>query len=122
MALPEDLSLHLVDGKTRNSQYDWADVIYRGELAGKIRYQKHNGTLIIFSINIYEDWRDHGLGHRLVEDFKTRYREIIADRVRYEARNFWRSCGLMPIPENPENWQWTRNQSFYNAYDPCDLK
>jgi len=55
---------------------------------------------------IYPEYEGHGYARAVISHFKTRYGLIVADRVRYTARDFWLKMGF--VPETIDRYTWRR--------------
>jgi len=102
------VSIEFLSKEQQHSQYDWADISSKGVRVGKARCQQNvqtgqeNPTLIICSINIYPEWEGHGYGREFVNDCKSHFEIVIADRVRPDAIGFWEALGFCDNKDG--NW------------------
>lgn len=92
----KNLSIVFTSREEQGSNYDWAHIYLNTDMIGKCRCTKddENKTLIIHTINIFPDYQRHGFGSEIVNEFKKDYHIIIADRVRYKAKDFWINLGF----------------------------
>jgi len=86
--------------------YDWFDVELGGTPVGKSRCRIEADCFTVFSIMIYPEYEGHGYARAVISHFKTRYGLIVADRVRYTARDFWLKMGF--VPETIDRYTWRR--------------
>lgn len=86
--------------------YDWFDVELEGTPVGKSRCRIEGDRFTVFSIMIYPEYEGHGYARAVISRFKTRYGLIVADRVRYTARDFWLKMGF--VPETIDRYIWRR--------------
>ncbi len=102
--MKDEFKIVFVDREKQKSEFDWADIDWNGQRVGKIRAHIRPDRLIIYSINVYEDFRSQGFGHRVLDYFKERYDIIEADHVRFKAIQFWEREGMYENPAFPGNW------------------
>lgn len=89
------LIIEFIPRHIQRSEFDWVDLSTAdNERVGKARCLKNGDSLIIFSINIYPDWKSQGFGSQFVEYCKANFREVVADRVRPTAEGFWAKKGF----------------------------
>lgn len=86
--------------------YDWFDLEWADTPVGKARCRVETGKLTVFSINVYPEFSGKGFGRAVIEHFKTAYPVLVADRVRYTAREFWIKVGF--LPEGEDDYVWRR--------------
>ena len=97
-----DFLIRVIDKKKQASEYDWVDLIKDNDLIGKARCKIGPNKLIIYSINIYPEWKNNGFGKRFIEYCKGKYSTIVADRVKKGAVGFWEHLGFKDA--NDGNW------------------
>jgi N-acetylglutamate synthase-like GNAT family acetyltransferase len=88
------LSIEFIAKAKQHSRYDWADISIDNARIGKARCKKEQSTIIIYSINIYPEWEEHGYGREFVDYCKRHFEIVIADRVRHSAIGFWEALGF----------------------------
>ncbi|MDP2875183.1 MAG: GNAT family N-acetyltransferase [Holophaga sp.] len=86
--------------------YDWFDIEQAGTQVGKSRCRIDPEQFTIFSIMIYPEYEGHGYARAVIDHFKQQYPFLIADRVRYTARDFWLKVGFEP--ESIDRYVWRR--------------
>ena len=64
----------------------------------------------VFSINIYPEYKGRGYGKAFIEEMKSNYNIIIADRVRAMAIGFWEKVGFAKDGESG-NWIYIKQLS-----------
>ncbi|MFP4527280.1 MAG: GNAT family N-acetyltransferase [Candidatus Kapaibacterium sp.] len=106
--MEEDVRIEFIPREQQNSSYDWANIITGSERAGKARCKIKDDTLIIYSINVYQDFEGRGFGRQFVEEAKENFSKIVADRVRQTAIGFWEKLGFVP-DKRRTNWIWTKS-------------
>ncbi len=85
-----------------HSEYDWANIQIENNRVGKARCLIDGDCLTIFSINIFPEYAGKGYGTQFVEEAKSHFKKIIADRVRFTAIGFWEKVGFKD--NNDGNW------------------
>ena len=88
--------------------YDWFDIEKEGIQVGKSRCRLESDRLTIFSIMIYPEYEGQGYAKAVIDCFKESHDRIIADRVRWEAREFWLKQGF--LPESADRYLWRGDQ------------
>jgi GNAT superfamily N-acetyltransferase len=101
------LQIEFIPRQIQKSDYDWADFSYKDQPVGKARCQIDQHRVVIFSINIYPEWKGHGFGRQFVDYCKEKFQVVVADRVRVEAIGFWQAMGF--VDENNGNWVYCRH-------------
>lgn len=96
------INIAFVKKELQDSEYDWANISLGDNRIGKVRCAIINDTLIIYSINIYDQFSGHGYGKEFIEEAKKHFNIIIADRVRFKAIGFWEKMDF--LPDNSGNW------------------
>jgi GNAT superfamily N-acetyltransferase len=86
--------------------YDWFDLELTGIRVGKSRCRIEAGRFTVFSIMVYPEYEGLGCARAFIEHFKAKYPEIVADRVRFTARDFWLKVGF--LPESIDRYVWQR--------------
>ena len=94
----------------QKSEYDWVNLIFNDSYVGKARCLINGNNFTIFSINIYPEHKGKGYGKAFIEEVKSNYNIIIADRVRTKAIGFWESVGFIKEGETG-NWSYTRDSA-----------
>ena len=86
--------------------YDWFDLELAGTPVGKARCRIEAGQFTVFSIMVYPEYEGNGLARAVVAHLQGRYDLIIADRVRYTARDFWTKMGFTAA--TIDRYVWSR--------------
>jgi len=102
----QGLELTLLPRRSEIGSYDWFNLEYNGVQVGKSRCRVDFDKLIVYSIMIYPEYEKQGYARAVIEYFQREHALIIADRVRYTARDFWSKLGF--IPENEDTYVWRR--------------
>lgn len=93
--------------------YDHMDIDLPDVRVGSVRYRAMGRRAVIYSIQVFPEFQGNGYGRQVIDDFKSRYAVLVADRVRYTARMFWEKMGFEKLP-NDDNfehqWRWTAGQ------------
>lgn len=84
--------------------YDWFDIELNGIQVGKSRCLIGEETFTIFSIMIYPEYGHKGYARAVIDNFKSRYPLIYADRVRFTARDFWKKMDFREESESLFVW------------------
>ncbi len=88
------LTFTILEKDRADSEYTWINLEYDSVRVGKARVIIKNNTLVICSITVYPEYQRHGYAKAIIELFKTKYKILIADRVRFTAINFWKKMGF----------------------------
>jgi hypothetical protein len=102
--IAQDLVLIQLPRNAEIGEYDWFDIEHDGVQIGKSRCRIESERFTIFSIMIYPEFIKHGFARAVIDNFKSRYPLILADRVRYNARDFWSKLGF--IEEGTDLFVW----------------
>ncbi len=86
--------------------YDWYDIEERGIQVGKLRCRNGPRVCTVFSIGIYPEFQRNGYARAVISYLKTSHAAIVADRVRFTARDFWMRMGF--IEEENGDFSWHR--------------
>jgi len=97
MSLRLDHDLELIQRPRRPElgDYDWFDFERGGAQVGKSRCRIEPGCFTVFSIMIYPEYEGHGYARTVIDHFQREHPLIIADRVRFQARQFWIKVGFV---------------------------
>lgn len=88
------------------SGYDRIDIDLPDARIGNIRCRLLSEKAIIYSIQIFPEFQRNGYGAAAIDMLKTRYSVLVADRVRFTAREFWEKMGFTESPDG--NWEYRR--------------
>jgi ribosomal protein S18 acetylase RimI-like enzyme len=86
-------------------EYDWFDIELNGLQVGKSRCRVDGDSLTVFSIMIYPEYGHRGYARAVIDFFKTRFAVLHADRVRFNAREFWRKLDFTEESEDQYIWR-----------------
>lgn len=101
--LMHGLVVTFISREQQKSEYDWANIIYNGTNVGKARCLISFDKFTVFSINIYPGYQGKGYGKSFVRYIKSKYKTVIADRVRTTGIGFWENVGFSKDGETG-NW------------------
>ena len=93
--MPNKLKLEFLNKTHQHSEYDWVNIYRNDEMIGKARCKKGIKFLTIYSINIFTEYERHGYAKEIINIWKKKFDEIIADRVRFTAKKFWLKMGFV---------------------------
>jgi ribosomal protein S18 acetylase RimI-like enzyme len=86
--------LEVYQEQRKDSRYDWFNIELHQERVGKMRAKVHPRQLTIYSIEIDPAYRGCGLATEVIERMKHAFETLKADRVRLEAKGFWKKMGF----------------------------
>ena len=89
-----NLEIYFLNKAESNSEYDWANLNVDDIRVGKSRCLIKPELFIIYSIIIFPEYEGNGYGKLFVEQCKSKYKVIIADKVRFTAIGFWERMGF----------------------------
>ena len=84
--------------------YDRIDIDLPEARIGNVRCRFMGEKVIVYSIQIYPEFQRNGYGRFAVDFLKQRYPVLIADRVRFTARDFWEKMAF--IEGDDGNWEF----------------
>ena len=87
--------------------YDRIDIDLPDARIGNIRCRLLAEKAIVYSIQVFPEFQRNGYGAAAIDMLKTRYPLLIADRVRFSAREFWEKMGFTVNAEG--NWEYRRH-------------
>jgi GNAT superfamily N-acetyltransferase len=91
------------------SGFDRIDIDLPDARIGNIRCRLLGEKAIIYSIQVFPEFQRMGYGAAAIDMLKGRYRVLVADRVRFNAREFWEKMGFTQSPDG--NWEYRRSAS-----------
>jgi len=93
---------------TRNDTlgFDRIDIDLPEVRVGNVRCRFQADRVIIYSIQVFPEFQGNGYGTATIDMLKQRYRIIVADRVRFTAREFWEKKEFKELPDG--NWEYRR--------------
>lgn len=100
------LTIEFLSKEQQHSEYDWADISIGSDRVGKARCLIRDGTINIYSLNIYPAWEGQGYGREFVDYCKGNFQIVIANRVRYKAIGFWEALGFSN--DHDGNWSYRK--------------
>jgi GNAT superfamily N-acetyltransferase len=109
VTLGQDLDLIQQPRSADLGDYDWFDIEQSGIQVGKSRCRIEAGQFTVFSIMVYPEFQGLGYARVVIDHFKEQHAVIIADRVRFTARDFWLKVGF--LPESMDHYVWRRPDS-----------
>lgn len=86
--------------------YDRIDIDLAEVRVGNVRCRFMGEKVIVYSIQVFPEFQRKGYGAAAVDMLKGRFPVIIADRVRFAAREFWEKMGFKELPDG--NWEFRR--------------
>lgn len=105
--MSDKLTIKMENVNKGDSDYCWVNIDLGSTRVGKARIKKIYRKLVINSINIFPEFERRGFAAQTVDLFKDTAQEIIADRVRNEARGFWEKMGFRELGDG--NYIWTKD-------------
>ena len=100
------LELIRLPRRPERGDYDWFDLEQDGTPVGKARCRIEPGQFTVFSIMVYPEYEGNGYARAVVGHLQGRYGLIVADRVRYTARDFWTKVGF--TAETIDRYVWRK--------------
>lgn len=93
---------------TRNDTlgFDRIDIDMPDARVGNVRCHLRDKMVTVYSIQIFPEFQGNGYGTAAIEMLKSRYPVVVADRVRFTAREFWEKKGFKERPDG--NWEYRR--------------
>lgn len=86
--------------------YDRIDIDTPAARVGNVRCRFMGEKVIIYSIQVFPEFQRNGYARMTVDMLKGRFAVIVADRVRFTAREFWTAMGFVEKPDG--NWEYRR--------------
>lgn len=86
--------------------YDRIDIDLPEARVGNVRCRFMNEKVVIYSIQVFPEFQRNGYARATIDMLKKRFNLIVADRVRFTARDFWERMGFQPLPDG--NWEYRR--------------
>ena len=80
--------------RTSMAGYDRIDIDLPDVRVGNVRCRFMGEMVIVFSIQVFPEFQGNGYGTATIDMLKDRFRVIVADRVRFTARDFWQKKGF----------------------------
>lgn len=79
-----------------------------GVRVGNVRCRFMGEKVVIYSIQVYPEYQRHEYARATIDMLKSRFEVIVADRVRYTARDFWTKMGFVALEDG--NWEFRRQR------------
>ncbi|MCX7144123.1 MAG: hypothetical protein NT123_24405 [Proteobacteria bacterium] len=92
--------------RTSMAGYDRIDIDLPDVRVGNVRCRFMGEMVIVFSIQVFPEFQGNGYGTATIDMLKDRFRVIVADRVRFTARDFWQKKGFKERADG--NWEFQR--------------
>lgn len=86
--------------------YDRIDIDLPDVRVGNVRCRFMGEKVIIYSIQIFPEYQGNKYATVAVDMLKARFPVIVADRVRFTAREFWEKMKFTPLENG--NWEYRR--------------
>lgn len=86
--------------------YDRIDIDLPDARVGNVRCRFMGDKVILYSILVCPEFQGNDYGTAAVELLKSRFQIIVADRVRFTAREFWEKMGFKPLGDG--NWEYRK--------------
>lgn len=86
--------------------YDRIDMDLPEAHVGNIRCRFINEKVVVYSIQVFPEFQKRGYGAAAIDMLKHRFSVLVADRVRFTARDFWERMEFKPLPDG--NWEYRR--------------
>ncbi|NVM22305.1 MAG: GNAT family N-acetyltransferase [Desulfobacterales bacterium] len=106
--MSENLTIRTKNIKEGDSNYCWVNIELGNQRVGKVRIRKIYSKVVIKNISIFPEFQGRGFGKEVVDLFKEKAREIVADRVRATARGFWERMGFSDTEDGNYTWRSDR--------------
>jgi len=84
--------------------FDRIDIDLPDARVGNVRCHLRVKEVIVYSIQVFPEFQGKGYGTAAIEMLKSRYRVVVADRVRFSAREFWEKKGFKERTDG--NWEY----------------
>ena len=88
--------------------YDRIDIDLPNVRVGNVRCRFMGEKVIVYSIQVYPEYQRNGYARATIDMLKQRFDVIVADRVRFTARDFWERMRFSPLPDG--NWEFRRKR------------
>ena len=86
--------------------YDRIDIDLPEARVGNVRCKFMGEKVVVYSIQIYPEFQRNGYARATIDMLKQRYSVIVADRVRFTARDFWERMRFKELPDG--NWEYRK--------------
>lgn len=79
-----------------------------GVRVGNVRCRFLGEKVIVYSIQVFPEYQHKEYATATIDMLKSRFEVIVADRVRFTARDFWVKMGFVDM--NDGNWEYRRQR------------
>lgn len=86
--------------------YDRIDIDLPDVRVGNVRCRFMGDKVIIYSIQVFPEYQRNRYGAWTIDMLKGRFPILVADRVRFSAREFWEKMAFVELPDG--NWEFRR--------------
>lgn len=86
--------------------FDRIDIDLPDVRVGNVRCRFMGETVIVYSIQVFPEYQGNDYGTATIDMLKNRFRVVVADRVRFTAREFWEKMGFKERADG--NWEYQR--------------
>ncbi len=87
--------------------YDRIDIDLPDVRVGNVRCRFMGEKVIVYSIQVYPEYQGNRYATETINMLKRDYEVIVADRVRFTAREFWEKMQFKALEDG--NWEFRRN-------------
>ena len=84
--------------------YDHIDIDLTDVRVGSVRCRFMGEKVIVYSIQVFPEFQGNGYGKAAIDMLKSRFSVLVADRVRFTAREFWEKMKFKELPDG--NWEY----------------
>lgn len=93
----------IVTERTTLDGYDRIDIDLPQARVGNVRCRFMNEKVVVYSIQVFPEFQGNGYGAATIDMLKGRFSVLVADRVRFTAKDFWEKMGFTARPDG--NWE-----------------
>ena len=86
--------------------YDRIDIDLPDVRVGNVRCRFMSEKVIIYSVQVFPEYQRNGYGKAIIDILKSRFSVLVADRVRFTAREFWEKMKFIELPDG--NWEYRK--------------
>ena len=104
METPPTFTFTLRPPRAPATVYDRIDIDLPQARIGNVRCRLMADKVIVYSIQVFPEYQKKGYGKAAIDMLKSRYGVLIADRVRFSARDFWERMQFKPRDDG--NWEY----------------
>lgn len=84
--------------------YERIDMDVGDVRVGHVRCRFTIEKVIIYHIQVFPEFQGNGYGAAAIAMLKGRFQVLVADRVQFTARGFWKAMGFTGLPDG--NWEF----------------